>query len=97
MLEAPPQWGWQAAAAPARAQLEGSRTPSQGSDGGEGCAEASKTQSPMGPDQKQSTDGDQRSLPPQVSLSGRQDGTLGVRRKGNAWKLPSNCSQPATE
>lgn len=27
MLEAPPQLGWQAAAAPARAQLEGSRSP----------------------------------------------------------------------
>lgn len=42
--------GWQAVAAPGRAELEGSRSPSQGSsDGGRDAWQASKTQAPMGP------------------------------------------------
>lgn len=68
VLEAPPRLGWQAAAAPARAQLEGSRTPSQGSDGVRDALQASGTQPPTGPDQKLSTTGTNTASTPSQPL-----------------------------
>lgn len=49
MLEASPRSGRQAAAAPARAQLEGSRSPiMRFSDGGKGCAAGIQDPVPQG-------------------------------------------------
>lgn len=72
MLEAPAA-GMAGSAAPARARPEGSRPHHKALlMGARDALQASETQSPMGPDQKQSTHGDQRSRPPKSApLQGR--------------------------
>ena len=74
----PPWLGWQAAQH--QRELGGSRPHHKALRMGAGCGgdalQASETQSPMVPDQKQSTHGDSHSRPLHVSPLERLDGTL---------------------
>lgn len=79
MLEALPRWGGRQWQHQLELNWKGVRVPSQGSsDGGRDAWQASKTQSPMGPDQKQSADGNQPLEPsaPSQLLCRRQHGML---------------------
>lgn len=75
MLAALPRWGDRQWQHQPELNRKGVGAPSQGSsDGGQDAGQASETQSPMGPDQKQSAEGDRR--PPAAvgpSAEGGQD------------------------
>lgn len=96
MLEASPRSGRQAAAAPARAQLEGSRSPiTRFSDGGKGCAAGIQDPVPRWAltRSKVQTETNLAFCPKSAPLRKAGGDPSGKGREGAAWKpLPGTFS-----